>query len=89
MRIHHMPKLMALARKRITDVLKEELGEKGQIKSTIVIMANYMKYTIFCGISTLFLHLMPAKILIILVKIAIILARGAYFWEVLTNCKIR
>jgi hypothetical protein len=46
-------------------------------------------YRILRYVSTPFLHLMPAKILIILAKIAIILARGAYFRGVLTNRKIR
>ena len=40
----YMPQLIASARKQITDVLKEELNRKDQIKSAIVIYATYMKY---------------------------------------------
>jgi hypothetical protein len=40
----YMPQLVASARKQITDVLKEELRRKDQIKSAIVVFATYIKY---------------------------------------------
>lgn len=40
----YMPQLVASARKQITDVLKEELRRKDQIKSAIVVYATYVKY---------------------------------------------
>ena len=39
-----MPQLIALARNQITDVLKEELHRRDQIKSAIVIKATYVRY---------------------------------------------
>ena len=39
-----MPQLIASARKQITDVLKEELRRKDQIKSAMVIYATYVRY---------------------------------------------
>ena len=47
------------------------------------------EYRILRYVSTPFLHIMPAKVFIILAKTFIMRARGAYFWGVLTNCKIR
>src|ERR1043165_3369708 len=42
-----MSQLVAFACKQITDILKEKLRKKNQIKSTIVVYVTYMKYKYF------------------------------------------
>ena len=42
----YMPQLMALSHKAITDIFQEELHRKNQIKSAIVVNANYVIYNI-------------------------------------------
>jgi hypothetical protein len=41
----YMPQLIAEAREAISDVLKEELHKRDQIKSALVINATYVSYT--------------------------------------------
>src|SRR5271154_3295372 len=43
-RYPYMSQLMGIACEAITDVLQEELHEKDQIKSVLVINATYVKY---------------------------------------------
>src|SRR5437667_7098838 len=45
----YMPQLIASARNQITDVLKEELHRRDQIKSAIVIKATYVRYKYIRG----------------------------------------